>query len=612
MFSQNFFISLPSSYQLNNSIGTLNSCIFNMSNLQTLHLSGMGFQGSISNSIIISSSLKELSLSHNLFSNIIPNQIQSHKWDNLDLSYNKFGGYLKIKNKETILTLENNRLSGNVPLSLINSKKISVLYGNMFSCYFLNPKLTLPNNDNNIERYSCGSNNFNISLLFYCIIIFLVLLLKSRVWKYEFNNKFDIFINIPPFFNKNLNILRREGNELTKINESLNIELVLKQSVIDEIETLNNNADNIKLKSNISNITTLVQLMDNFSKALFMLIFFNVIMWMSVSLLLNDYYGFNMYKSSYLYSFSTTFLSGVTPSIILFILGFISILVVYYVLDNYKLKYDENKNIENKNNENEIVKYNENLRKLSLFIVLIINIWVMFIVNGLYVYSTFFLNSLKLFFIEIAVAFLKIFWFWQAVPLLTKKIKSIFNCKNSNDETTFQCLISIINNIAIPLCASAILSPNCFNNIFVPSELVISSYSYNECTSFASNVCDEYTSFTYFTSYLPPYSYSYQCSSTIATTYSSIYILMSVMLMINKPIKLLMFSMLSKYFQISNNDKNNENSFHQTVFIVNIVCFLSIAVSIGFIIPAVGISCCLGLYLYIHNTLSTMGERISD
>jgi hypothetical protein len=52
--------------------------------------------------------------------------------------------------------------------------------------------------------------------------------------------------------------------------------------------------------------------------------------------------------------------------------------------------------------------------------------------------------------------------------------------------------------------------------------------------------------------------------------------------------------------------------FNQSRFIVDIILSLTTAVSIGVIIPPVGIVICGCLYLYIHNTLCNLGYRISQ
>ena len=83
----------------------------------SLHLSGNQLKGSLPGNLVISKSLKKLSLSHNYLSGEIPTAVLKHPWIKLDLSYNKFNGTLNIldgfrPSTNTTFFLRVNRLSG--------------------------------------------------------------------------------------------------------------------------------------------------------------------------------------------------------------------------------------------------------------------------------------------------------------------------------------------------------------------------------------------------------------------------------------------------------------------------------------------------------------------
>jgi hypothetical protein len=59
-------------------------------------------------------------------------------------------------------------------------------------------------------------------------------------------------------------------------------------------------------------------------------------------------------------------------------------------------------------------------------------------------------------------------------------------------------------------------------------------------------------------------------------------------------------------------DEDNIRYFNQCSFIVNIVSYAAIMVTIGVIMPSVGICICISLALYIHNTLSSIGDRLKQ
>ena len=154
-----------STYSLKHDIGgPLPTCLFQLPNITTLHLSGNGFTGSIPSNIILSDTLTNLSLSHNVLTGNIPMQIQFKRWSSIDLSYNRLSGTLQpsfASNKS--INLDNNRLSGDIPTSFYDLRDISVLGSNMFSCSY--DQSDLPQYDSGRDRYHCGSNSFN-SLFF--------------------------------------------------------------------------------------------------------------------------------------------------------------------------------------------------------------------------------------------------------------------------------------------------------------------------------------------------------------------------------------------------------------------------------------------------------------
>lgn len=490
------------------------------------------------------------------------------------------------------------------------------LSGNIFSCSIINPKLSLPISDSEsdvIDSYNCGSNNFNISLAFFGINFILFIFFKSNTWKYRYNlnNKInDNIINYLANYSKNINILAYNGIKYTKklLFDELN-KKEIEISTTSEINYLEKASMNLPKKVKLlSNITTLCELSVKLRKLLINLTLVIIIIIMPISILMNNY--FCVYQVSYSFVISFTFLSGVIPSIILFIIMIVSIVKINILFP--RLNTDSSFYVEE-------IEFNKlhYYRKLSLFLVFIINIILMFMINGLFIYGTFHLDSFELFFIEILVAFIKIIWKWYFLPSIIKIIKKYFNKNNtvlvSNDEVLFQCCIGVFNNIFIPLIVVSVLSPKCFYNIFVPYDPVVSSYSIQQCHFFNSFIeeCNQYKLNSFTTKYDAPFDYSFQCSSSIVTSYSSIYIYMALFILITGPlsmkfVKLIystinqnsyLFKIIDKFIphrlkSIHHIKENNENMnskkkskkkiyFNQSNFIVNIISYLSIIVTIG-------------------------------
>jgi hypothetical protein len=173
-------VSLPfpfTSVSLVRSIdGSIPECVWSMSNLRMLNLAGNGLRGRIgSNSS--TSSLWSLTLSHNYLSGEIPLWLQEKGMLHLDLSHNKLTGDANgFKHQEDFnspslifewgnqssnknLTLSVNRLSGDLPSSFGKYADLDILSGNLFGCD------NLPKNDANSESLSCGSEQYDQSMI---------------------------------------------------------------------------------------------------------------------------------------------------------------------------------------------------------------------------------------------------------------------------------------------------------------------------------------------------------------------------------------------------------------------------------------------------------------
>lgn len=102
-------------------------------------------------------------------------------------------------------------------------------------------------------------------------------------------------------------------------------------------------------------------------------------------------------------------------------------------------------------------------------------------------------------------------------------------------------MIGVVNNIMIPLFASTVLSPKCFKGIFNPPDEIKSSYTNEICiyVDIITNECGKNEIGNFFTKFSAPFYYSYQCSSSIAQTYASIYIIMAVFLVITGPLSII-------------------------------------------------------------------------
>jgi hypothetical protein len=144
--------------------------------MSNLRAAGNGLRGKIGRVSSISS-LLSLTLSHNYLSGEIPLWLQEKSMVHLDLSHNKLTGDANgFKHQEAFnssslivewsnqssnknLTLSVNRLSGDLPSSFGTYADLDILSGNLFGCE------NLPKNDANSEFLSCGSEQYDQSMI---------------------------------------------------------------------------------------------------------------------------------------------------------------------------------------------------------------------------------------------------------------------------------------------------------------------------------------------------------------------------------------------------------------------------------------------------------------
>jgi Leucine-rich repeat (LRR) protein len=147
--------------------GTIPSCLWSSSSIQTLHLVGNGLHGSLTD-LSNASVLSVLALGSNQLTGTIPISFQRHNFTQLDVSINRLSGTLTsdlvVSPNAAVYDLSTNRLSGHIPVALYSayaSGAINVLEGNVFSCQQNN----IPESDVSHSSYQCGSVNFQYSLV---------------------------------------------------------------------------------------------------------------------------------------------------------------------------------------------------------------------------------------------------------------------------------------------------------------------------------------------------------------------------------------------------------------------------------------------------------------
>jgi Leucine-rich repeat (LRR) protein len=459
-------------------------CLFSMPNLQTLHLSGNGLTGSFpSNLYNLSTSLMDLSLSHNLLTGTIPSSVQERSWNNLDLSYNKLTGTLAgnihVFNDSATLSLEINRLSGDIPTVLLSTENIKILQGNIFACNI--NRNNLPKNDEDSVDYSCGSDVVNVaiyiwigvSVLFVCIMYFIYLRITSLAKAYIRESQFSTVSTINNPINsaekgEMVNNIRtssdpspaHDPNRETHLSTNNSLGRISRAISISSLER-SRSASMASTERSVSSmrITYFDNFIDKVQQWRNKILFFEddnentVLMLKSIELFLSQIrklairltlvtfclllptyvllsFFYFTHKYSYAWNVSAVLISGVVPGIILIILFFVMIFIVLLFYDllieketrlleeNYRISYRFRKILR----KTKLLEYDAKWSSfVVLFIVGVINFFLMMIADVAYVIIILSYPTAVVVLTEIFLAVFKLalnnMIIWELIPL---------------------------------------------------------------------------------------------------------------------------------------------------------------------------------------------------
>jgi Leucine-rich repeat (LRR) protein len=538
------------------------ACLFAMPKLESLHLSGNGFIGSLSSNLTISSSLTNLSLSYNVLTGTIPDYIQSRSWIYLDLSYNKFTGTLFegfFTNANSTLYLEVNRLSGTIPKQLQNMEAINILNGNIFQC---NSAEELPDNDPSKATYSCASTSTD-DFIFASIAIFGVIGILV------------LFITRTSVFNCDSVLVHKMDSEgtnstLTK-NHSSQPSLF---SVFPLVNTWNNAFYHHAMENPKSNLCELKLLLVTVRRKFAFTVLIVMVVLLPVYSVLTVYR--NSYHDEYAWLVSAVLLTGETAALVLFF-AFLSFLLMIILVteDGFVGREVSHKsegqlaasiNPPNSLPSELLAQPTSSCQKCIVYsLTFLVDISLFGIADFVYVFIVI-TYSVKI--VNLAVVLLAGFKLFANNFVLRRTIPFISNliklfppwCSSStlpllNDrkfhyvytasDIFFLEKLMLFNNIILPIIAILIILPDCFYNVFFASPGVTSYYNYDNCLVDGLIQGENITVFpscefsSQETSYSPPFVYSYQCSSMVLINYAPVYIMKFILVGFLRPCYLL-------------------------------------------------------------------------
>jgi Leucine-rich repeat (LRR) protein len=520
-------------------------CIFRNKYLRTLHLSGNGLTGTLPDNIDLSDDLVDVSLSHNALTGSIPLSFQTKRWYALDLSYNRFSGTLiKAYAPPTInityftnltedefglyasVEMRNNRLSGQIPVVLRDLYNISVLQGNIFECSI--DQSQLPRHDPGAATYQCGSNAFDISYYIWLSVsvfvfggTFLALWCRNRIsesWGLEtiarYYDKWMHHIEYSPQRDSVASESGRDANPLLAYKYVIH--------VCEEVGQM----------------------------SLYCTIFVLVVL-MPVYVGVSHYYGTHEYE--YAWTVSAAFLSGAV-ALSLLLVFYIILLLGYFIMFSLRLqKYLRELNsyfiYEVMNDDASIsgtgfmrVSWKKKAWVYTVF--LAANFSFVFGINILYVYVVLYASASVQILAQMMLSLFKVLWNNFCVVYLVRWANA-YLAEHLDDQSkskqsgffAIQLFAALFNYIAIPMLVVGAISPDCYSNVITGAEAVDSTFLFEECEVFSAiNGCILTFPREATTSYNPPFTYSYQCSSSLITFYAPTYVYLCFIVIFLNPL----------------------------------------------------------------------------
>ena len=497
--------------------GPFPRCVLELPTLRTLLLASNGLTGRMDDSWEVSQSFLQLDLSHNLLSGSISSSIQNHSWGILDLSHNKLSGVLeadffpvlnltvqylfnpiiveiskRINYSTTLpipastLNLDTNRLSGLVPNHVKPLAAVNVLAGNLFQCRY--DKSDLPQHDTDIDNYECASNSFDLSIYLWLGLVLVVpalLVVYVRCvapeWRWP-----DLLL---------------DSASAVRLPMLLHVQTVF--------------AATVKTGACCAVFCMLV--------------------------LMPYYVVASVYRGTHTHQYAYILSAIYTSGALVFALDFVlwtALLVIVVFLYRACMQDASSKQL-GATEAAAITSATERAYVWVLFAVF--NTAAVLGVNVAFVYTVLYQSTEVQTAAQVLLSLFKLGWSTAVSPWMIRQLDGYFISVREGPAEPFftlQLLVALFNNIAIPCLVVMAVDPNCFSEILLPPS--------SESVDFLLPVCAEQlqqgsscTNIFYSRSSLrfnPPFTYSYQCSSSFITSYAPTFVFMSIATVFFSPV----------------------------------------------------------------------------
>ena len=544
--------------------GQFPACLLmNLPLITTLQISGLGLRGQLPNLAQWPPELKAIGLSHNRLTGDFFNLLQPQmgQLSRVDASYNKISGTItSLAMPNVSLNLAVNRFSGFLSASILSSDTpVSVLESNLFDCI---DSSGLPQRDPYSASFQCGSQALNkylfafVSLLGFCVFFYWSV---ARWWP-----QLDVSVALAPVCFRPLAAwivppLAPRARPLS---------LALEPSPRRE-----------------NSLTIFRRIL-----ALVRILSLNLLLQLSI-FLLPIYGALSMTNGTHanvsLWSVTAGFKSGDAAAAVL--IAALSVILPLYSLQASVLfaaecvpedrGQDGSENGGEASEDVELTTRDRAVLLLRLVCVASANAVVVVLVNVAYVNFNTVGSVHQQIALKLALSLFKLFWNSSALQMLVRtralffgvpglKARSQARVHALRGGILFQLALLAFNNIVAPFIAAFSTDARCFKSAFYSPPLVVATYDetrtvlqsayFGEYRAGSglylpdmarSNILHAPIQQSMSSSFVPPFIYNYQCSSSILQSYVPVFVLTGTIATFATPCKyLLVRAVLNKIF----------------------------------------------------------------
>ena len=457
------------------------------------------------------------------------------------MSFNKLTGTLEgsfaNQSANSSVFVNNNRLSGTVPATLLEVIRVDILAGNLFACKVTSDRSDLPQHDEEVRHYQCGSNSFDVPYYVWLslavistVLCAIILQCKEKSWVIQtLYSQFGIWSAV----------WRRNVSDLELIPR-------VKQ---------------------VFSIHAAITAMSLAATGYILCVLLSVYLALGAS--------FATHTHEYAYTASAAFLTGTTAGMIEFVFFCLFALLLFAGF-YFKLNKGQSASCAalaihtvSTNDASSASNHPTQARRRSVELIAVwglfisLNVTVVLGANiGFLVASTSTsIHSNVLTFLQVMLAVFKLTWKWFCGHLIrwvsnycaTPSSATSTDANSADTDTeriadfaSLQVFITLVNNIAIPCVVAAVASPNCFYNYFYKTAKIEVVIDFPFCTSFSGSTCTTYSTSTTDVSYQPPFTYGYQCSSSLLTYYAPSFLISCLLVTFVFPLGQVMLLYLCK------------------------------------------------------------------